>query len=341
MSEELVHVYRGAIVENIHRGDIVVSDWEGNILKSVGDTRKLTFLRSAAKPFLALNTILSGAADFYRFDDEELAVMCASHRGEPCHIEVLARISGKMSIKLENLHCGITEPFSRSSAINVYKSGGALTPLHCNCSGKHLGMLSVCMVKGYPLENYYSITHPVQQEDLGILAEFSGLDRSDIITGVDGCTVPVHGMPLYNMALAYARFAKPDALGSKYLSAVSRLHNAIVSNPAMLSGKNSFCTDLITAGRTNIIGKIGADGVYCMSLPEKGIGVAVKIEDGDMRSCIIAAANVLKQMSLISLGQCEALSRYLISPVLDNYKNKIGEYRAVFDISGGLNAVCK
>ena len=332
MSEELIYVYRGSIVENIHRGDIVVVDHTGNILKKVGDTRKVSYFRSAAKPFLALNVILSGTADFYGFNDKELALMCASHRGETYHIDVLASIVDKIGIKIESLHCGITEPFSRSSAINLYKSGELLSPLYCNCSGKHLGMISVCRYKGYPIEGYYTIAHQVQQDGLEILSRFTDVPKDDIITGVDGCTVPVHGIPLYNMALAYARFADPSALGSEYISSVSRLSNAIVSNPEMLSGKNAFCTDLITVGRKGIIGKVGADGIYCISIPKEGIGIALKIEDGDMRSCHIAAANVLKQLNLLDKEQCDSLNRYIAIPVFDNYKNKIGENKAVFKL---------
>ena len=332
MSEELVNVYRGSIVENIHRGDIVVVDYKGNILKSLGDARKLSYFRSAAKPFLALNVILSGAADYYGFNDTELAVMCASHRGESYHTEVLARIISKMELELDSLHCGITEPFSRSSAMNLYKSGESLTPLYCNCSGKHLGMISVCKQKGYQIEGYYMIEHPVQQEALEILSRFTDVDKGDIIIGVDGCTVPVHGIPLYNMALAYAKFANPSTLGSEYVFAVNKLSNAIVSNPELLSGKNAFCTDLILAGKKEIVGKVGADGVYCISIPKEGIGIALKVEDGDMRSSHIAAANILKQLSLLDQEQCDSLSRYIIAPVFDNYKNKVGEYRAVFNL---------
>ena len=258
--------------------------------------------------------------------------MCASHRGEPYHTEVLLSIIRKLGLDIESLHCGITEPFSRTSAINLYKSGEPLRPLHCNCSGKHLGMISVCKYKGYSVEGYYNIAHPVQQDGLEILSRFTGVPKNDIIIGVDGCTVPVHGIPLYNMALAYAKFADPSDLGSEYISAANRLSYAIVSNSEMLSGKNTFCTELITAGRKDIIGKVGADGVYCISILKEGIGIAIKIEDGDMRSCHIVAANVLKQLNLLDQEQCGSLSRYIIGPLFDNYKNKIGECRAIFNL---------
>jgi L-asparaginase II len=332
MSEELLHVYRGLIVENIHRGDIVVVNHQGNILKKTGDAQKFTYFRSAAKPFLALNVILSGAAAAYGFTDKELAVMCASHRGENFHVETVAGILNKVGLKEEDLHCGITEPFSRPAAVKIYKSGQSLTPLHCNCSGKHLGMLSVCKHKGYSLEGYYDINHPVQQDELEILSAFTGVEKSKIIIGVDGCTVPVHGIPLYNMALAYARFANPSLLTSEYAVAVDRLANAIVNNPEMISGIKAFCSDLIMSGEKEIIGKAGADGVYCMGLPGKGTGIALKIEDGDMRSSHIVAANVLKQMGVFNKKQLDFLDKYIVAPVVDNFKNRIGEYKAIFSL---------
>ena len=338
MSEELLHVFRGAMVENIHRGDIVVVDYKGKITAGVGDAGKLTYFRSAAKPFLALNVILSGAAEHYGFTDRELAIMCASHRGEEYHVEVLESIVDKVGLPTEVLHCGIAEPFSRPAAIKMYRDNQSVTPLHCNCSGKHLAMLAVCKYKGDPLENYYTISHPVQQDGLTILEKFTGVDKQEIIIGIDGCTVPVHGIPLYNMALAYARLANPCLMGSECGSAVHRLTNAIMTNPDMLSGQKAFCTDLMTAGHGDILGKVGADGVYCISLPKQGLGIAVKIEDGDTRSGHIVAANTLKQMGLLSPQQLASLAKYLQTPVVDNYKNEVGKFKAIFDLHLTLEA---
>lgn len=338
MSEELLHVFRGAMVENIHRGDIVIVDYKGKITATVGDARKLTYFRSAAKPFLALNVILSGAAVHYGFNDRELAIMCASHRGEEYHVQVLESIVEKIGLKIESLHCGITEPFSKPAATKIYRENQSITPLHCNCSGKHLGMLSVCKYKGYPMESYYTIGHPVQQDGLTILEKFTGVNKQEIIVGIDGCTVPVHGIPLYNMALAYARFANPSLMGSEYVAAVNRLSNAIIANTDMLSGKKAFCTELMTAGNGDIIGKVGADGVYCISLPKQGLGIAVKIEDGDTRSGHIVAANTLRKMGLLDPQQLVYLKKYLQAPVSDNYKNEVGKFEAIFDLQPALEA---
>jgi len=332
MSEELLHVFRGPIVENIHRGDIVAVDYRGKIVRRVGDAAKFTYFRSAAKPFQTLSVILSGAADAFGFSGKELAVMCASHRGEACHVETVASILAKLGLGEEALHCGIVEPFSRSAAIELYKSGQPPTALHCNCSGKHLGMLAVCKQKGYPLAGYHDIDHPVQQDALSVLADFTGVEKEKIVIGVDGCTVPVHAIPLYNMALAYARLTNPSLLGREYEQPVARLIAAIIDNPEMIAGAGAFCTDLIQAGRGGIIGKVGADGVYCIALLKQGIGIAVKIEDGDMRSSYIVAVNVLKQMGILDGGQLELLAKYVAPPVVDNYQRQIGEYRAVFSL---------
>lgn len=332
MSEELIHVYRGELIENIHRGDIAVVDYKGKVLNCVGDYNKLTYFRSAAKLFLALNVILCGAADYYGFDDKELAIMCASHRGETYHVETLTSIINKLGLQIDSLMCGITEPFSRSAAISSYKSGQPFNQLHCACSGKHLGMLAICKYKGYPLEGYTETSHPVQQDGSKIVSMFTGVDVDKIIIGVDGCTVPVHGMPLYNMALAYARFANPSEMETKYQLAVERLRNALVKYPEMISGKNSFCTDLTSCGRGEIIGKVGADGVYCVSIPKEGIGVALKIENGDMRIAQMVAANTLKQLGFLDDSQISSLSRYFDTPVLDNRKKIIGVHKAVFNI---------
>ena len=194
MSEPLVNVTRGPIVESVHYGDIAVVDYTGRLLAFAGDPYRVTYLRSAAKPLQALNVLLSGAADRFAFTDEELAIMCASHYGEDYHQKVIQGILEKLGLALSDLKCGA--PYSISPWVyeQQLRDHVQLDTWNCDCSGKHAGFLATCLTKGYPLENYDRPEHPLQREVLKLVAHMCGVEPDSIYIGEDGCGVPVHGL---------------------------------------------------------------------------------------------------------------------------------------------------
>ena len=206
MSEVLLEVTRGPLVENIHRGDIAVVGRDGKLKYYKGDPYKVAYLRSSLKPIQALNVFLSGAVEKYNFEDDEIALMCSSHYGEDMHRTVVDKIFNKIGLNESNLLCkgtySINEKYKNFQLENHIK----LTPANSDCSGKHCGMLASCLAKGYDIENYNSIDNPLQQDLKKLIAHICEIDESKIIIGTDGCGVPVHGMPLYNAALAFSKF---------------------------------------------------------------------------------------------------------------------------------------
>ena len=327
-----VEATRGGIVESVHRVSLAVVDRDGHLVASAGDPELVTFWRSAAKPFQAMPLVADGAADHYGFGPPELALACASHSSEPVHRAVAERMLARTGLSEELLACGPHPPLSPRIAQEVARSGVVMTPVWSNCSGKHIGMLAVAQFHGWPLAGYESLQHPVQQRVLREVESWTGVPADRITLGVDGCTVVSFGLPLRGMALAYARFGVSDE------PAAARLRAAMAGEPLLTAGEARLETDLaqVTAGRA--IAKIGADGVYCATLAQAGLGVALKVEDGDMASlgpALLAALRGLAERRSVGFNTGTwppVLSRHAEHSILSTRGKPTGMVRA----AGGL-----
>lgn len=332
MSEVLVNVTRGPLVESIHRGDIAVVDSKGQLLYHVGDPYKVSFMRSAAKPIQTLNVILSGAADRFNFTEEELAIMCASHYGEDFHRKVVEGILNKIGLSVDNLLCGATLSLSPKYTEELIWNHTKLQPTHTDCSGKHSGMLAVCIHKRYSINNYNIENHPIQRELKSITAKICGINKDEIYLGIDGCTVPVYGMPLYNMALGFAKLANANSLSKEYKDACNSVFEAMNKAPEMISGTNGFCTELIKNTKGKLIGKLGAEAVYCIGIKDRDLGIAIKIEDGNYRAVWPTVIKCIEDLGVLDKNESILLQKYRVGKNLNNIGEEIGEIRAVFDL---------
>jgi len=333
MSEILVQVTRGPIIESIHRGDIVVVDVSGNIIKSIGDPHKLTYIRSAGKPLQALNVAFSGAMKRFGFTKEEIAIMCASHYGEAFHQRVILSMLEKCNLTLEALHCGTPLSINSEIAKQQISERVTLMPYHSDCSGKHVGMLATCLIKGYDISRYTEETHPVQQDIVKVVAEMCLMNPDEILMGIDGCSVPVHAMPLYNMALGYARLSNPEQFDDHIKSACRLITDAMIAAPEMLAGTGGFCTELMKHSGGKLVGKLGAEGVYCIGLIGKGVGIAVKIEDGNYsRALSPAVMKCLQDLAVLSPEEMDALKHFAIIENINALGQKVGEVSAAFKL---------
>jgi len=295
-----VDVLRGAIVESRHRVSVAVTDAEGTLVASAGDPDLDTFWRSAAKFFQALPLVVDGGAEALGVTDPELAVACASHNGELRHRELAGALLARAHCGVDDLACGPHPSLAESVARAAAERGEKLTRLHSNCSGKHAAMLAQARYRGWRKEDYADLGHPVQHRCLEEVARWTGAEEMSIGTGVDGCGVLCFALPIRAMALAYAR------LGARRLggeggeareAAADRLVRAVTAEPFLIAGTGRFCTELLTTSGGRVIPKVGAEGVYCAALPEAGLGVALKVEDGDFRSSVAALVAVLDQLA--------------------------------------------
>lgn len=332
MSEILVEVVRGEIVESIHRGNIVVVNSAGDILHHCGEPDYYTYIRSASKPIQAIAMLEIGVAERFGLDLAEIAILMSSHSGEKIHIDTLNSIIRKIGVDERILQCGTHEPLGTEAAKELAAKGQAPTSLHCNCSGKHLGQIAATKIKGMPLEAYYRPNAGIQPEIMDILMQFSGAGEAQMRSGTDGCGLPVYGMSIGNMAMAYANLCSEGFQGGRYQKSQNYVISAMTVHPEMIGGKGRFDTELMRHFGDRLVGKFGDEGVYCVGLIGKGIGIALKIEDGHTRAVAPAVLETLKQLGIIQVEELAPLRDFWNPPVKNNRGEVIGEIRASFKL---------
>jgi L-asparaginase II len=339
-AEPLVEVRRGSLTESRHRGHVVAIEPDGNIVAYLGSPHTVTFLRSSAKPFQAMPLLFSGAADGFGFTDREVALACASHNGEPIHTELAASMLRKIGLGPEALKCGIHEPYSAEVARELRERGEAPNVLHNNCSGKHAGMLAVALHLSAPIETYYKPEHPVQLAIGKTIAQFSDVPVEDLAVATDGCAVPVFGMTVKAMALAYARLVSPPpSFDEATRHACGRIVRVMNAYPELIGGTSDrLDTEIMKAVPGRLVSKVGAEGVYtagvnpCAEWP-RGLGLALKIEDGDdRRARPTVVIEALRQLGMLRGESLEEVARYAFFPVLNRPGEVVGEVRAEFEL---------
>ena len=310
----LIEVTRGAAVESRHRGAFVVVDASGKIVRSVGDPGMAIYPRSAAKPLQALPLIETGAADRLGLTDREVALACASHKGEPAHVEAVEAWLARIGLTHAALECGIQAPRTPKALEKAILQRTPLTAAYHNCSGKHAGFLTACVACGDAPSSYIDPDHPAQKRVTQALAEMTRCDLSAVPLARDGCGIPTYCMPLQNLALGMARLADPSALPKARAQAAKRLLDAMASEPFFVNGTGGFTTEVMLAARSVRV-KGGAEGVYAAALPELGIGMALKIDEGAMRAAECAAAHVLRGLGCFAADEERRLATFL-NPVI-------------------------
>jgi L-asparaginase II len=320
----LARVYRGPRVESSHRGSVAVADERGALLAGCGDPKAPVYIRSAAKPFQAIPLLESGGEKKFRLTDEEIALMCASHGGEPRHAQTAERMLRKGGFRLADLACGAHAPLHEPSARALARRGAAPTALHNNCSGKHAGLLLACRLLELPADGYVEPAHPLQRRIRSVLARYAAVPESEITVAVDGCSLPVFRLPLSALACAYARLLAARVPGETpaAASARARLVRAMWKSPFMVAGSSRFTTDFLAAAERRWIGKEGAEGLYAVGLaPSSGsrqaVGVAFKIEDGSARPRDAVTLDVLTRLGRLPDATRRALAAYA-EPVVHN-----------------------
>jgi L-asparaginase II len=311
----LVEVMRGALVESRHRGAVAVVDADGSIVLAIGDIETPVFPRSAVKGLQALALVESGAADRYGLSDQELAVACASHSGEPGHVATVLSMLARAGLDRSALRCGAHPPIHRASAEALCRSGMEPSALHNNCSGKHAGFLCLSCFLGADPSGYLDAGHPVKREVKSVIATMSDFALTDERCAIDGCSVPTWAAPTKNLALAFARFGSGAGLAPQRAAAAARLRAACTAHPWHVAGSGRFCTEVMQLLGPRVFVKTGAEGVFCMALPEQGLGIALKCDDGATRAAEVVAAAMIARFSALTAGERVALERYLRPPI--------------------------
>lgn len=326
--EGCVHVVRGGVVESRHRVGIAVADASGRTVAAVGDVDRLTFYRSAAKPFQALPLIEDGVVDAFGLADEEVALCCASHEGEPPHVDGARSILAKAGATEDLLRCGPHAPYSQEASRLLVERGESPGRIHNNCSGKHAGMIALAIARGWDPHDYHRLDHPVQRRMVEEVVRWSKVSADRIPLAVDGCGVVCFATPLRDMALSFASFAQAaDRRGS-----AARIVDAMTTYPFMVAGTGRACTDVMIAAGDRVFVKLGAEGVYGGGIPAAGLGFAIKVEDGGRRAVEVALIRVLELLEVLDADEVRALAHHG-QPRLENTRQEpVGQMRPAFDL---------
>lgn len=325
--ELLVEVTRNDTVESRHFGAAVVCDFKGNVVESWGDIEQVIFPRSAFKPMLAIHLVESGAAEHFDLNDAELSLACSSHQGEQMHQDLVESWLDRIGLTEDNLACGAVLPEHTQSAHQLLASGQQGCRVHHNCSGKHTGFLTTALHLDVPLDNYHHVEHPLQQLSLDILSDLANIDLNQYPMGIDGCGLPAPTMPLRQLGHAMARFANPVDLSSSRAKAIYRLHEAITNEPLYIAGHGSMVSELNGAAKGAVLAKTGAEGVITAALPERGLGIAVKIADGSERARSVALLAILDHLDVLSDKEKHKLQNHIAPTLVNSRGVVIGEIR--------------
>ncbi len=315
------------MVESRHRASVAVVDPEGGVVFSSGAFERVVYGRSAIKPLQAIPLVESGAAKAYELSASEISIACASHDGEARHLETVLAWLPRIGCDVSDLECGAHLPYHQASMIELLRSGGEPTAAHNNCSGKHSGFLTLAKHMGVDTKGYIKYEHPVQQRILGVLESMCGLDLSDAPRGVDGCGIPVIGIPLGNIAMGMARMADPSSQPAARQSACKTILDAMAAEPFMVAGSTRFCTRIMEATNGRALVKTGAEGVYCGAIPELGLGFALKIDDGATRAAEVVTGRILRKLGILSPADAERFADLIEPPLFNRAGTNIGQVR--------------
>ncbi|MEL6751203.1 MAG: asparaginase [Pseudomonadota bacterium] len=292
----IAEVTRGQTIESQHRGAVCVVDADGAVVFSAGDVNAGVFPRSAVKAIQALPLIETGAADAFGFGDTELSLACSSHSGEPEHVALAQSILARAGLDEDCLECGGHYSSQLPVALAQSKIYEGTPPAICNnCSGKHAGFLSVCAHEGDDPAGYIRADHAAMMRVNDVLQDVTGAAHDEGICGTDGCSIPTYAIPLSAMARGFAKMGSGVGLGPQRAKAAKRLLSACMAEPFYMAGTKRFCTEYMTLGAGRLFAKTGAEGVFCGAIPELGLGIALKCEDGGTRAAEVAMAAVTKQ----------------------------------------------
>ncbi|MEO6527862.1 MAG: asparaginase [Gemmatimonadaceae bacterium] len=319
-----VLVTRGAMIESRHRVHAAVVNASGALIGVSRDSAMVTHWRSCAKPFQIMPLIESGGFDRLAWGDDQLALGCASHGGEPEHVAIAEKMLASIGMEEGDLVCGPHEPLAQRGQKALRDSGVRPTRLHNNCSGKHAAMLARAHTTGLPAYGYERHDHPVQQACLAEVAKWAGVSSQSIGLAIDGCGVSVFVLGLESMAAAYARLA--DAV-RRSAEVPSRIVHAMQTRPFLVGGTDRFDSALIEATEGRCIAKIGAEGIHCVALIDEGIGIAVKVEDGAQRAQFPAVLTALQHYGALPKALPPRLAEFMHRPLRNTRGEVVGEVR--------------
>jgi L-asparaginase II len=327
----LIELLRGGTLESVHFGAVAVTDAQGKVLAHAGDPHWISFTRSTLKALQALPFMQAGGPRAMGFSRENVAMMCASHSGEPMHVEQVQGMLDKAGLSYKTLQCGCHVPVFADLGVAPRPAPGEYDERHHNCSGKHAGFLAHCVQQGWPVGNYLAPGHPLQQAIRRDVARAVGLKPDDLKMGIDGCSAPNYAMPLAGLARGYARLASGSS-DPEFGDSFAQLAGAMISHPELVSGTARSDLAFMRAGRGDWVTKAGADGVQVVASRSRRQGFALKIADGNSTALDTATVAVLDQLGWLDARQREELRPWRAEAIANARGTQVGERRPAFKL---------
>ena len=323
----LIELSRGGTLECQHAGAIAVVDTQGRLLAQAGDPHWMTFTRSTLKALQALPFMEGDGPRHFGFGSRDIAMLCASHSGEPMHVAQVQGMLDKAGVNYKKLQCGCHLPYFVELGVGPVPE--PVDERHHNCSGKHSGFLAYCVQHGLSLDDYLDPGHPLQQAISRDVARAAGMAPDHLKAGIDGCSAPNYAMPLSRLALAYARLASGEK-NSEFGASFAQLGQAMTAHPELVSGTGRNDEAFRRAGRGDWVTKVGADGVQAIASSSRGQAIAIKIGDGSKTALFAASVAALDQLGWLDAQQREQLQPWRAEMIANWRGTPVGERKAVF-----------
>jgi L-asparaginase II len=328
----LVETFRGGTRECVHFGALALSDARGRVLAHAGDPHWVTFTRSTLKPLQALPFVQGGGVAHFGLSRGNLALLCASHNGEPMHVQQVEQILGKAGVGYQRLQCGCHVPLFAELGAYPPPAPGSYDERHHNCSGKHSGFLAFCVQHDLPLDTYLDPFHPLQKAIRASVAEAVGLQEHQLAMGIDGCSAPNYAMPLAHLAHGFARLAT-GTRDARFGESFAQIADAMTAHPDLVSGTGRNDLAFMQAGGGDWVTKVGADGVQVVASRSRGEALALKIADGNKLALFAATVEALEQLGWMDDRQREALRPWRSETIASVKGAPVGERKAVFRLA--------
>ena len=327
----LIEMTRGGTLENQHFGSVAVVNTRGELQAYAGDPHWLTFTRSTLKALQALPFVEAGGPQHFGFTQDHVAMLCASHSGEPMHVQAAQEMLEKAGQTYQVLRCGCHVPYHFEWSGTAPSPHETFDERYNNCSGKHAGFVAWCVQHGHSLANYEAPDHPLQQAIRRDVARAVGMDANDLKLGIDGCSAPNYAMPLSKLATGYARLASGVQDG-EFGESFAQLSAAMTARPDLVSGTGRNDLAFMQAGGGDWVSKVGADGVQVVGSKSRGEAFALKIIDANKPALFAASVEVMEQLGWLNDTQRETLKPWRAKAIINARGIPVGERLTAFTL---------
>ena len=315
---------RGSLVESTHSIKAYICNSDGKVLIKSCNENNYIYPRSAIKIFQAIPFVESDAINFFKLNTKSVALACSSHRGEVYHIKELRNWINKIGIKKKDLKCGIHYPLNKSSSEKLLKSNSNANELHNNCAGKHLAMISSCLIKNYGKEKYLDFNHPHQIKIREVFEKFTGRKLSKKNYGLDGCSAPQYSFKIKDINKMLINLIKSYNSNFAFSKETKILIDSIIKYPNYIGGTDSLDSILMKISNKKIFCKGGAEGVFLFIDLKKKIAGVLKVADGNERALPSVVYNLFKKLKIMSSIELKKFSKYYNFQLFNHAKIKVG-----------------